>query len=170
MPRWATAEQRFWRKLEQNGPIPAHRPDLGRCWIWKGSIDSMGYGRFRAKSPQYTKTHRFSFELHYGPMPPQLQTDHLCRNHACANPAHLEAVTCRQNVMRGKALSASNAKKSHCKRGHPFTKENTKLNSDGGRICITCVRKYDREWKKAKATSRRLQLAERPVEANRTTF
>jgi len=78
------------------------------CWEWQGSISTQGYGRIAAGgsaetsgSPLYT--HRVMYELRVGPIPGGLEIDHLCRNRRCCNPAHLEAVTRRENVMRGDA-------------------------------------------------------------------
>src|SRR5208282_1570897 len=58
------------------------------CWIWMGSLHK-GYG-----------PHRESYELAKGNIPAGLQLDHLCRQKTCVNPAHLEPVTCRENIRR----------------------------------------------------------------------
>jgi hypothetical protein len=26
--------ERFWSKVDRNGPVPEHRPELGPCWVW----------------------------------------------------------------------------------------------------------------------------------------
>src|SRR5687768_1246351 len=65
--------ERFWSKVNRNGPIPSHCPELGRCWLWTGCIVAR-YGQISLGHP-YTpgskrwKTHRFSWELHEGPVP-----------------------------------------------------------------------------------------------------
>ena len=68
----------------------------------------------------------------------------VVRNPACVNPAHLEAVTHRENVLRGAGVSAIQARKTHCKHGHEFTPENTMKvrtpSGNGGRRCRTCDR------------------------------
>ena len=80
----------------------------------------------------------------HGPIPEGLVIDHLCRNRACVNPAHLEPVSQRENVMRSPvAEGAINAAKTHCSQGHPFSPENTatyRLNcaSTTIRRCLTC--------------------------------
>lgn len=76
------------------------------CWLWTAGKTGMGYGAIDvldAKGWRNKKelAHRFSYELHKGPIPKGLTIDHLCRTKACVNPLHLEAVTHRENTRRG---------------------------------------------------------------------
>lgn len=78
--------------------------------------------------------HRFAYELANGPIPDGLEIDHLCRNRKCVNPAHLQAVSHRENMLR--------AAKTHCLNGHPLTGPNVYLRPDGrGRECRECRRR-----------------------------
>lgn len=107
------------------------------CWVWTASLDKEGYGRFSMRK-RYIAAHRFAY-LHYvGPLQAGLVLDHLCRNRACANPAHLEAVTDRQNILRGTAPAAVNARKTHCLRGHELAGANLYERPGGRRRCRTC--------------------------------
>ncbi len=115
------------------------------CWTWTGSR-SHGYGqvwagrRSRAGHPQPDRAHRVSYRLLVGDIPSGLTLDHLCRNRACVNPAHLEPVTNRENVLRGAGTSAQNARKDTCHKGHPFDEANTTYLLRGGRLCKACAR------------------------------
>jgi hypothetical protein len=121
-------------------------PNSG-CWIWSGGITGSGYGMFWFDSKS-SLAHRSSYEFYKGKIPDDMELDHLCRIRCCVNPDHLEPVTSKENLMRGISFSAKNAKKTHCIRGHEFTKENTRLwvskNGKKLRICRTCAKIRDR--------------------------
>lgn len=36
--------------------------------------------------------------------------------------------------------------KTHCRHGHEFTAENSRVNSQGNRLCVTCHRARKRKW------------------------
>lgn len=114
------------------------RPAENGCWEWIGSTNG-GYGKITINKRTY-KAHRVTYELFVGPIPAGLDIDHLCRNHGCVNPAHLEPVTRRENLLRGVGTTARNAAKTHCPRGHAYTPENTHRRADGSRRCRICGR------------------------------
>ena len=45
--------------------------------------------------------HRLAYETLVGPIPEGLESDHLCRNHPCIRPRHIEPVTHAVNGQRG---------------------------------------------------------------------
>jgi hypothetical protein len=112
------------------------------CWNWTGTTLG-GYGVFSLKQPRRSvKAHRKAFEWTHGTINPNLVIDHLCRNKACVNPAHLELVTNGENVLRGFGPCAVHARKTHCKRGHEFTAGSYFVVKGGGRDCKACKRLY----------------------------
>lgn len=117
------------------------------CWFWTGFKNPAGYGTFPV-TPKFTMmAHRYAYELHVGPIPKGLQIDHLCRNRACVNPAHLEAVTAMENTMRGFGPAALNTRKTHCPKGHPYEGENLAQWQGqlvGRRYCRECQRAHNR--------------------------
>ncbi len=113
--------------------------DRSGCLLWTASKTTNGYGLFASKRTKVA--HRWVYEHVRGPIPKGLELDHLCRVRHCVNPWHLEAVTHRENILRGDPPMASQARQSHCKRGHAFTPENTYTytNKSGShRKCRTC--------------------------------
>jgi len=110
------------------------------CWIWAGAGNGHGYGRRQIRGRTFM-AHRLSYEQARGPIPAGLELDHLCRVTMCVNPDHLEPVTRAENIRRGTSPFAANARKTHCKRGHEFTPENTYINPrNGARWCRPCMR------------------------------
>ena len=135
MPR-KTLEERFWEKVDRRGP--------DECWPWTGMKNSKGYGRIEVEGRRRA-AHRIGYQLIYGPVPEELVMHHLCENRICCNPAHLIPTTNKINVLLGNAPSAKAARATHCKRGHEYTEENTRIPKSGGkRSCRTCCREYMR--------------------------
>lgn len=124
------------------------------CWIFTGYTNPEGYGavtwtengRVRSRA-----THRIVYAEHFGEPDPGMQVDHLCHDpklcaggpacphRACCNPAHLKAVTARENTMRSNSLTAREAAVTHCPAGHEYSTENTYLR-EGRRDCRQCRR------------------------------
>jgi hypothetical protein len=116
-----------WQRTAPNG-----------CWIWPFAKVE-GYGVFTYQRKGY-RAHRYIYEQLVGPVPRELVMDHLCRNHSCVNPAHLEPVTDRENcVIRGQTVTAENARRTHCERaGHALEGDNLYITPSGGRSCRAC--------------------------------
>jgi len=144
------AAERFWPKVNKEGPIPSHAPELGACWLWTGPIHRLGYGRFSWRRPglvaQQGGSHQWAYEQIVGAVPPGLELDHLCRVRNCVNPAHLEPVTRKVNMSR-----ATNALKETCPAGHPYTPENTYMQS-GSRHCRACNNEAGKRYRERQKT------------------
>jgi hypothetical protein len=131
------------------------RPDDNGCWMWIGAVHSRGYGHFWS-GEKLVLAHRFSYTFFVGPIPPGLVIDHLCRTPLCVNPAHLEAVTERVNILRGTGVTAQQAVKTHCVHGHPLSGENLMvLARTGERVCRICLQVWRDRWSKKMRERRR---------------
>jgi hypothetical protein len=135
---------RWLTKIDMNGPLAKNRPDLGRCWLWNGGHNNGGYAKFSVTEDDAFLTvyaHRWGYKRIVGPVDDDLEMDHFaCDNRGCVNPLHVRPATSRENTMRSNARSAINARKTHCKRGHPFDETNTYFVPNGrGRHCKACA-------------------------------
>jgi HNH endonuclease len=143
-----TLEERFWEKVDKNGPIAIIRGVPSQCWIWIASRDPRGYGHI-GLNRSLQRAHRVSLRLADIPIPDDLVVDHLCRNPSCVNPDHIEPVTQRENVKR-----ALRNRKTHCKNGHPLIATNLRaghLKKRGWRQCRTCQIEYMRKYNARRA-------------------
>lgn len=129
-------------------------PNSG-CWLWDGHINQNGYGVAWFGGRNLIAS-RVAFVLANGPIDDILQVDHLCRVRCCVNPMHLEAVTGSVNIRRSELPRLLGERNRHdaearvtCKQGHPYTAENTSLNSGGHRYCRACHRVTVAAWEKA---------------------
>lgn len=123
------------------------------CWLWRGSLDSNGYGKVRWRG-KHLGAHRTIFQILRRVVPAGKVLDHLCRVRNCVNPKHLRITTPRGNTLAGVGIAAKNAKKKKCIYGHAFTKRNTY--SDPGtwfRRCRKCITRRTTEWRRRKNTA-----------------
>ena len=110
------------------------------CWSWIASKNNYGYGQFPVGYSKHA-AHRMSYEMFSGPIATGMQIDHLCRNRSCVNPAHMEVVTQAENMRRGGGVAAENGRRTSCRSGHAYSKENTYRWVDkygSHRRCKTC--------------------------------
>lgn len=123
-------DQEFWLRVHK---APG-------CWEWIGTRDAAGYGVFTA-SGKKIKAHRAP-TIWNGTSPTTLCVDHICRNRACVNPAHLRLVDLRTNALENsEGNAAKNMRKTLCQNGHPLDGVVNRANGKTFRYCKTCKRK-----------------------------
>ncbi len=168
-----TGEQKKFCSIQCCNKIPRRRPAntiqsiLSRavpqengCWEWQGAKTSAGYGNVKYQGKAQC-VHVVVFEAIKGPVPEGLEIDHLCHTKACTvpqreclhrlccNPAHLEPVPHRVNVLRGTAgekIARISRNKTHCPKGHPYDEANTGRTHQGHRFCLECKRSQGRGY------------------------
>lgn len=102
-------EPLFWQKVEKSDG----------CWLWTGSDDGKGYGKFRIAGKSY-RAHRVSYEWTFGKIPDGREVDHVCRVRNCVNPSHLRLVTRAENLQNigASALSSTGVRGVHWNKQH----------------------------------------------------
>lgn len=115
--------------------------DENGCWIWQSSKNKItGYG-IAVSNRKMVIAHRLSYRLFKDTIPLGLVVHHLCHVKLCVNPDHLQIMTQTENLKQSDGLysnsiCAHNSKKTHCPRGHEYTKISTKGRTR--RVCLLC--------------------------------
>ena len=116
------------------------------CWLWGACMMRNGYAGFGFRG-NTRNAHIFSYERKYGPVPPGLELDHLCRIKRCVNPDHVEPVTRKENLHRSPIWNGNTVS---CPAGHLYDIGNTKYFAvgkyQGCRRCRACdrIRHYNK--------------------------
>ena len=141
-----SVESRFWSKVDKSGD----------CWNWTGAKNANGYGllTFWIDGKAILRgAHRISKQL-AGESIDSMHVHHECHNPKCVNPAHLTVLSPGEHTLRHpEAWAHFQIERTHCKRGHEFTPENTLTYQYKGRS----AEKHCRECGKAARRQRTLR-------------
>lgn len=113
------------------------------CLIWTGGLGRGGYGKYKAEG-RTAAAHTWAWEHVHGPVPEGMDLHHDCRNRKCVEESHLLCILHEEH----QSLHAQEI--THCKRGHPYTEENTLWRQKEGeapyRSCRKCNRERAKRW------------------------
>jgi len=88
----SSTRKRFWEKVDKKGPDD--------CWNWKPPCSGEGYGMiYDSFSRKEIGAHRYSYEIHCGPIPDGMFVCHHCDNKKCCNPSHFFLGTNQDNIL-----------------------------------------------------------------------
>lgn len=104
MPKATPPFQRFLNRIK----IDSHTG----CWLWSGHKYRNGYGAIKAFG-KMVLTHRFSYELHKGPIPTGMEILHSCDVKHCVNPEHLRAGNHSENMKEASERGLMKSGKDH---------------------------------------------------------
>lgn len=130
---------------------------MNECWTPTQKPMPSGYVSCHFYNEGTKLLHRVFYETFNKAVGTDMVIDHLCRNRSCVNPKHLEEVTIKENILRGKGIAANNNRKTHCKEGHEFNNKNTYITFKNQRSCRVCHKLYMRVYKEKRIVSLKLK-------------
>ena len=129
------------------------------CDEWEGSFfQSTGYGRIWVGGKDL-HTHRIVMMQEVGHLERWELVCHRCDNSKCVRLDHLFIGTPKDNMHDMVAKGRHHGQlKTHCPKGHEYTKENTYIDKRKQRLCRTCTLRRCSEYRAKKRQSESQQL------------
>ena len=140
--------------IRSNCEIGVRAIPMTECWTWLGHVGAEGYGQIGSKIRKERSPHRFAALTDAGIDDTSLHVDHVCRNRACCNPAHLQLVTNHENTIRGDAAGIARNVGAACRvcggtRKHSSGHAGRRWHVSNVR-CADCNARITREWRARK--------------------
>jgi hypothetical protein len=115
------------------------------CWLWKGQCGEWGYGQTVYRNRTKIIHRQFYKVINRVELERWQLVMHTCDTPSCINPSHLKIGTPSENVQDAANKGRHhNARKTHCKRGHPLDEANVNVTKEGLRQCKACARARQR--------------------------
>lgn len=115
------------------------------CLIWQGAlVEGRAFGRLPGERPK--RIARAVYERIHGPQGPDVAVRLTCGRQDCCELEHMATSTRGAAILAGTGPCAENARKTSCKRGHPFDEANTYVDPSGRRRCRVCTRRMENAW------------------------
>lgn len=112
------------------------------CWLWSGAVSGCGYGVVAAKG-KTLRAHRFFYEAHVGPIPPDLFVCHKCDTPLCVNPDHLFLGTQKDNTQdalrKGRPMGTKTPVHGERQHSAKLTEEDVRLIRSSGWTQMVCA-------------------------------
>lgn len=142
--------EKFWARVPNRPSAPEE------CWLWAGAKLPKGYGTFCLGKGRRIYAHRAVWILTGSSLTSEEEIDHACRNPSCVRPGHLSVVPRGWNGDQGRMTQHLRVR-THCKRGHELTKENTYTQPSAwrpARLCRICANESKAKYAKKSAAVR----------------
>lgn len=100
-------EERFWPKVNKDGPVAPLRTELGQCWLWTAGVAPSGTPLFSVEASKTINGRRWIYEQQHGPTKPGWVVAGICGTPTCINPGHAAAMTHRDALKVQRELVAA---------------------------------------------------------------